>query len=170
MSQSAISTAPAYPQKFTLYYHNPDNEDWSEESYIKIGTPSTFEEMFGMMAEIGSKRFLEGMYFWMLDPYPPMWENKMNKRGGSYSLKIPQEQAQDCFERYMTGAVLKQVAINPENTIVGVSISPKKGFNIIKIWNLNSLAHKKETDIRILAPYIVYSDIMYKPHVDQKMS
>jgi len=67
-----------YNQKWTLYHHDPDNEDWSEESYKKIGNPASFEEMFGMMKEIGSKKFLEGMYFWMLDPYPPMWENKMN--------------------------------------------------------------------------------------------
>jgi hypothetical protein len=37
-----------YNQKWTLYHHDPDNEDWSEESYKKIGTPVSFEEMFGI--------------------------------------------------------------------------------------------------------------------------
>lgn len=159
-----------YRQSYSLYYHDPDNEDWSEESYKKIGTPKTFDEMFAMMHEIGAKRFLEGMYFWMLDPYPPMWEHRLNKRGGSYSIKIHQENALDCFEQYMAAAVLKLIALNSENTIVGITISPKKGFNIIKLWNLQSLSYKKETDIRIFSPNLTYTDIIYKPHVDQKMS
>ena len=160
----------SYNQQWTLYYHDPDNEDWSEESYKKIGTPANFEEMFGMLKEIGSKRFLEGMYFWMADPYPPMWENKMNKRGGSYSIKIHQDHGLECFERYMAASVLNLIALDTENQIVGVSISPKKGFNIIKLWNLQSLTFKKETDIRVLMPNLTYADIIYKPHVDQKMS
>jgi hypothetical protein len=163
-------TMPAYTQSWSLYYHDPDNEDWSEESYKKLGSPKTFEEMFGMMQEIGAKKFLEGMYFWMQDPYPPMWENKMNKRGGSYSIKIHQEHALECFERYMTASVMRLVALDPKNEMVGVTISPKKGFNIIKLWNLQSLVFKKETDIRILVPNLTNVDIIYKPHVDQKMS
>jgi len=126
--------------------------------------------MFGMMKEIGAKRFLEGMYFWMMDPYPPMWEHRMNKRGGSYCIKIPQEQALECFERYMTAAAMQLVSFDIDNMIVGVTISPKKGFNIIKLWNLQSLTYKKETDIRVLSPSLTYQDIIYKPHVDQKMS
>jgi hypothetical protein len=158
------------PLKWTLYHHDPDNEDWSEESYKKIGTPANFEEMFAMMKEIGSARFLEGMYFWMKDPYPPMWENKMNKRGGSYSIKIHQDHALECFERYMTAAIMNLIALDAENTIVGVSISPKKGFNIIKLWNLHSLTYKAETDVRVLVSQITHVDIIYRPHVDQKMS
>ena len=70
----------------------------------------------------------------------------------------------------MAASVLNLIALDTENQIVGVSISPKKGFNIIKLWNLQSLVFKKETDVRVLLPSLTYADIIYKPHVDQKMS
>jgi hypothetical protein len=61
------------------------------------------------------------------------------------------------------------MTLNGENQINGISISPKKGFNILKIWNIDSTRFKDPADIHILSKEIKPDDIMYTPFVQKKM-
>jgi hypothetical protein len=99
----------------------------------------------------------------------PLWENKVNIRGGSYCLKITRKNAIEVFQRYLAAAALGQGAVDPANEIVGVTISPKKGFCIIKIWNLNCKAFGKPTDLPLLHEEVKHEEILYRPHTEQRM-
>ena len=57
----------------------------------------------------------------------------------------------------------------PANEIVGVTISPKKGFCIIKLWNLNANAHSDPADVELLHEEVTTDGILYRPHTDQRM-
>ena len=115
----------------------------------------------------------------MRDPTPPLWENYQNIRGGSYSLRGGQEDGTEYFKTYLVGSMLGLVATNAEDTIVGLSISPKimngpngtnrVGFYVIKIWNKDSDKFKDPAGIHLLHSKLVPSDILYTPHVDKKM-
>jgi hypothetical protein len=61
------------------------------------------------------------------------------------------------------------VSRDERNAIVGITISPKKGFHIIKIWNVDSRAYHTAADINVFGDGMIVSDIIYRPHVDQKM-
>jgi hypothetical protein len=109
------------------------------------------------------------MWFFMRDPHPPLWENHMNIRGGSYCIKFSQNLSYELYQRYIAAGTLDMVSKRPvENRIVGISISPKKGFHIIKIWNQNGDCGDMK-DLVLLDESLNVKDILYRPNVNQRM-
>ena len=99
----------------------------------------------------------------------PLWENRANIRGGSYCLKVTRRNAEEVYRRYLAAAAAGLASTNPENPIVGVTMSPKKGFSIIKLWNANAKAFNSQGDVALLHEEIKLEEIIYRPHTDQKM-
>lgn len=167
---AAASSIVSFPSgSWTLYFHDPEDTKWSPESYIRIGTFSDFQSLWSTLKHISSERFLAGMYFLMRDPYLPLYEHRSNIHGGTYCIKIPEAAASETFQRYAAAAILKIVTREEKNAIVGVSISPKKGFHILKLWNLTCRLYNKPSDIQIYGDGMKLPDILYRPHTDQKM-
>ncbi len=168
MTDSAsLSSFPS--GSWTLYFHDPEDTKWTPDSYKRIGTFSDFESMWGTLNKINSDRFLAGMFFLMKDPFLPLWEHRSNIHGGSYCIKIPEAHAYESFQRYAAAAILGLVSKEEKNNIVGVTISPKKGFHILKLWNLTSRLYNKPTDVAIYGDAMKPTDVLYRPHADQKM-
>jgi len=93
----------------------------------------------------------------------------MNIRGGSYCIKVSQNLSFDIFQRYIAAATTDEVSKRPaENRIVGISISPKKGFHIIKVWNKDG-NHGDIKDLALLDESIKASEVLYRPNVNQRM-
>lgn len=160
----------AFPSgSWTLYFHDPADTTWNPDSYKRIGTFSDFPSFWGAMKTIDSERFLAGMFFFMKDPFLPLWEHRSNIHGGSYCIKVSEASAFETFQRYAAGAILNIVSREEKNNIVGVTISPKKGFHIMKLWNLTSKLYNQPTDIGIYGEGLKSADVLYRPHVDQKM-
>jgi hypothetical protein len=159
-----FSTGP-----WTLYYHDTQDQSWTEESYKKVGTFTSFKILWATMDNIGAEKFNNGMWFFMLDPHLPLWENSLNIRGGSYCIKTSQNTSFEIYQRYIAAAALDLISNRPnDNKMVGVSISPKKGFHIIKIWNKNG-AIGDIRDLALLDDSIKAADILYRPNVNQRM-
>jgi len=160
----------AFPSgSWTLYFHDPADTDWKPDSYKRVGTFSNFDGFWGTIHKIGETRFRGGMFFLMRDPYLPLWEHRSNIHGGSYCIKVPEANAYETFQRYAAAAILGVVVSDEKNAIVGVTISPKKGFHILKIWNVTSKLYNKPSEIAVYGDNMKPSDILYRPHVDQKM-
>jgi len=167
---SSSASLPSFPSgSWTLHFHDPEDNTWSPDSFQKIGTFSNYSELWGTLKHIGDERFLSGMYFLMKDPYLPLWEHRTNIQGGTYCVKVPESKAIETFQRYIAAAILEIVATDVNNKIVGVTISPKKGFHIIKLWNLNSKLYKNPTEIKCYGDDMKIADVLYRPHVEQKM-
>ena len=162
------------PDKFptgswTLYYHDPQDQNWTAESYKKVGCFTSFKILWATIETIGAEKFNNGMWFFMSDPHPPLWENSMNIRGGSYCIKTSANTSFEIYQRYIAAAAVDMVSNRPkENKIVGISISPKKGFHIIKIWNTNG-AIGDIRDLALLDESIKVAEIIYRPNVNQRM-
>ena len=167
-ASSSEVVGTAFPSgAWTLYFHAPDDTTWTPASYHKLGTFRTFEALWGTMNRISADHFLAGMFFLMRDPFPPMWENRSNIHGGTYCLKVTTA-AHETFQRYAAASILDCASSDERNTIVGVSISPKKGFHILKVWNANSKSFHAPTELALYGEGIRHADILYRPHVDQK--
>jgi hypothetical protein len=165
-----MASSDSFPSgSWTLYFHDPEDSSWTADSYKSIGSFKTFPELWSTIARIGEAKLLTGMYFLMRDPYPPLWENRVNIRGGSYCIKVPEKSTAETFSRYMAAGILSMVSTDQANQIIGVSISPKKGFHILKLWNVESKKYHKPTEINIYGDGMIPSDVIYRPHVDQKM-
>lgn len=170
MSVDISGVSVAFPSgSWTLYFHDPADTDWRPESYKRIGTFHDFPAFWGALNTINNSRFLNGMYFLMRDPYLPLWEHRSNIHGGSYCIKVPEAQAAETFQRYAAAAILRLVTAQEKNEIVGVTISPKKGFHILKLWNVTSKMFHEPTDISVYGEGMKAADVLYRPHVDQKM-
>lgn len=154
---------------WTLYFHEPEDKTWTPESYKRIQSVSSWEELGTVLHEMGPSRILNGMMFCMLGDISPLWENKSNIRGGSYCLKVSRRVSTEIYQLYLAAAACGVVASDPSNAIVGVTMSPKKGFCIIKLWNANAKAFNKSSDITILHSDVKVDEILYRPHTDQKM-
>jgi hypothetical protein len=87
-----------------------------------------------VLEEVGLARFKNGLPFFMRGDTLPLWENYQNIKGGSYSLCVGATDSIDIFHRYTLGCMLGS-ATEKEDSIQGITISPKKGFHVIKLWN-----------------------------------
>jgi len=163
--------------EWTLYFHSLREKRWTLDTFQKIATVSTIGQVLSVFKELGDK-MKTGMFFWMRDPLPPLWENYHNIRGGSYSVRGGQDTGLEIYKKYVLGTMLNMAAVNPADSFVGISISPKVlgvgpaqriGFYVIKVWNKDAEAFNKNTGIQCLDKSISHSDILYTPHVEKKM-
>ena len=149
--------------KWTLWFHNPETDDWSIKSYIKIYTFNTIEQFWALFNKIPVLHLSTGMYFLMKDEVQPLWEDKHNINGGCWSYKVAKKEASQGYLDLLVAMISENVCIDNPEIITGASISPKKGFCIIKIWNNNN----KFCDPKLLSSKINQIDInqtIYKPY------
>ncbi|NBV77136.1 hypothetical protein EBR66_03175 [bacterium] len=175
---SADFDSPLPSGTWTLYFHAPREKRWTLDTFQPIVKVTCIRDILTVFNELGDK-LKRGMFFFMRDPIPPLWENYQNIRGGSYSLRGGPEEGVEYYKSYTLGAMLNLVTIVEKDQIVGVSISPKiingpngtqrVGFYVIKVWNKDSETYNVPSGIHLLHPKLVASDVLYTPHVDKKM-
>jgi len=162
---------------WTLYYHPSREKRWTLDSFEKISTVRSVREVLSIYKELGDK-LKAGMFFWMRGDIPPLWENFQNIRGGSYSIRGAGDNGIKVFKIYTLACMMNKAVSNTEDTINGISISPKLqgfgnnqqvGYFIIKIWNKDCETFHSKVNLNCLEDIITYDDVMYTPHVEKKM-
>ena len=156
-----------------LWYHNPSDMDWSMKSY-KLVFPMTIHYLEELIILFNSwdlclPRTAEGMFFLMRCPTAdttifPRWEDENNKNGGYWSFKITKDMSDEVWKKMCFLTVNESICLNWD-TINGISISPKKNFCIVKIWNRSS----SERDVKTLSDEIKFLNIdecLYSSHND----
>jgi len=148
---------------WTLWYHSPENDDWKFKSYKKIYEFDTIEKYWKLIDEIPPLHFSSGMFFLMKNDIPPLWEDQYNINGGHWSYKVFKKNASECFIEAMTATIAEQIC-KEKSIITGISISPKKGFCIIKVWN-NDSDYQDPTILYENMKGFVAGDTIYKSHM-----
>jgi hypothetical protein len=165
---SDSSALPPFPsESWTFYFHDPEEKSWNPSTLKVLGVVRSWTDLWSSLKTIDDDHFQTGMYFFMKDPYPPLWEAASNNKGGSYQIKVFETESRETYERYCAAAILKQVSTNPENLIKGISISLKKRHHIIKLWNHNAKAFNKPTDIHLLGDKMILPDVVYYPAIEK---
>ena len=158
-----------------LYYHNPVDTKWTPESYEKLSTVRTWNDFFAIIKTLTDISIQQGMFFWMREGVPPLYENHSNIKGGCYSLRVSRQRTMHYFMTYTIACLLGKVVTSPDNIIQGISISPKRiveknqSFNVIKIWNKDSIKYNKSEHLVRLDNIQQCSEIIYTPHVQKKL-
>ena len=159
--------------KWVVWYHNPSDKSWNKDSYNDILELHSLEDYLVLKNSWDKCLPLvsEGMFFLMrkLDSGKviyPQWEDVNNKDGGYWSFKIDKDEAQNVWFKLCSFTVGECICCNTMESLQvnGISISPKKNFCIIKIWNNN---YKKE-DIKLLSEKLSFLDmeqVKYSSHV-----
>lgn len=154
---------------WTLYFHSPEESKWTLNTFISLGSMKTWRDFWTMMDVLGSESFAEGMFFVMRDPIPPLWENHQNIRGGYYSFRCQKRDATESYVNYMIAAMMGLLTKNATNQINGLSISPKRGFNIVKVWNQLSVQYHTPSDLLYDVGSVVENDVIYTPFVQKRL-
>ena len=72
---------------WSLYFHDPNDTDWSIASYVKISDISSIEK-FCIIFKHFKDYWNKGMFFIMRDYISPRWEDEHNLKGGCFSIKV----------------------------------------------------------------------------------
>ena len=160
---------PKLHNNWTLWFHDPNDSNWGIDSYKKIVSVNTIEDYWGLYNKLDMQLIKNGMFFFMRENIQPIWEDEDNKLGGCWSFKVSKKDVYSAWNELSMSLLGEYVTkdVNNSLTINGISISPKKNFCIIKIWNNTT----KKTNSSILSrriPHLYVCDSIYKSHKDKK--
>lgn len=162
-------TSPLPSGGWTLYLHPARETRWHMDTFKKIGTARTFQELLTLFQSLTSLEWARGKFFFTPESIPPLMENAKNIRGGSYSLRATREIASSVYHRYVLAAVLQAATSVSEDKIHCVRITPRRDFNIIQIWNRDCEKYGKPEGLRLVDERIPEGEVKYVPHVEKKI-
>ena len=170
-SPSKFALDTAIPTgSWTLYFHSPEETKWTLNTFISLGSMKTWRDYWTVIHALKVDTLADGMFFMMRDPSPPLWESHQNIRGGCYSIRCQKKDAPDAYMNLSIACMMDAMANDSENRINGITISPKRGFNIIKVWNTDVQKFNTPADINPhVANMVRESEIIYTPFVQKKM-
>lgn len=139
-------------EKWVLWAHLPHDTDWSMNSYISVMTVTYVEELITLIHTLPESLLSSCMFFLMKENINPVWEDPSNKQGGCFSYKINQSMT-ECWRNATYSMVGKTMSKEKgfQESITGISISPKKNFCILKVW-MTSCMFQDASKITILKP------------------
>jgi hypothetical protein len=149
----------SHTNTWTLYAHLPYDTDWSITSYKKIQTITTINELINLYSKLPDEIIKNCMLFLMKNNIKPMWEDINNKQGGSFSFRIDNNKIIDKW-RLISYLFISDTII-PKTPVNGITISPKKNFNILKIW----VANCKNKDTRTIHSLVNIPGCIFKKHI-----
>tara|TARA_B110000908_G_C9949427_1_gene311869 strand:+ start:111 stop:590 length:480 start_codon:yes stop_codon:yes gene_type:complete len=147
--------------KWVLWYHSLKNKSWDNKSYIKVIEIKSLYD-YKLLEEIMRINHLQnGMFFLMKNDIFPTWEDPKNRMGGCISFKYDNNILNEWLKILLVCITDDLSEYN--NEINGLSISPKKEFNIFKVWIKDD-----KKDYRILIkeyePFMKLDKCIYKKH------
>lgn len=119
---------------WTIYAHLPNIVDWSLASYKKIMTIHYVEDLLELYRHLSTNIIQSCMLFIMKDDIGPLWEDKQNINGGSFSYKLSNKMVESIWKELSFLLIGETLIKNNPEQVNGITISPKKHFCIIKIW------------------------------------
>lgn len=151
---------------WTLYFHDPANTDWNLKSYVNVITFSSVSE-YASVAKAINEKVNRGMFFMMREHVFPCYDDKANINGGCFTIKVSNADAGE-FWNEMCVRSLSESLFGPstQNELVnGISISPKRGFCIFKVW-MAACPEEEIDPARLKLPKGVVGDVMFKLWLD----
>lgn len=151
-----------YPlnSEWNLWYHSIKDTRWTKESYKQIYTLKNLYD-YKIMEELFQKNYLQNcMLFLMRNDIYPLWEDPENIEGCCVSFKIPSKDLVKTWNTSILKIICEEIHKDKDNfnELNGVSISPKKEFNILKLWVRSNI--KKYTTL--------FQE--FEPHIHEKNS
>ena len=153
--------------KWVIWYHD-NGPDWTLNGFKKLYEIQTIEDFWEIYSKLNNYIILKGMFFLMKHNVEPRWETENNIDGGCWSYKIHKKETFISW-LYLSISLCSEIIVNDHinmDTINGISISPKKNFSIIKIWN-NDYKMKENTILINKINNLNLDVCLYKAHKDR---
>ena len=147
--------------KWVLWYHSLKNKSWDNNSYVKVIEIKSLLDYQLLKDVMRINHLQNGMFFLMKGDIFPTWEDPKNRMGGCISFKYDNNILNEWLKILLLCITENLSEYNKE--INGLSISPKKEFNILKIW-IKDDSKDYKTLIKQYEPFIKLDKCMYKKH------
>lgn len=125
--------------KYTLWFHSPSDTNFELSSFKKVCEITSLEEFNAINAALldNDVSLTNDLYYLMKDDIMPVWHNKEHIEGGCISWKINSTDSIKCWKNLLFLFMSGEFKELDKYGITGISINPKKGCNILKIWFRN---------------------------------
>jgi len=149
--------------KWVLWFHSLKNPNWNNKSYIKVIEIKSLLD-YKLLEDVMRINHLQnGMFFLMKNDIFPTWEDPKNRMGGCISFKYDNNILKE-FLKLILLCITENLSTKENiNEINGLSIAPKKEFNIVKIWTKNYDKNNNEI-VKEFEPFVKYDKCIYKKH------
>ena len=151
--------------KWILWYHSITDNSWAKSSYKELSKVENFFDYQHIKEIFKQDHYQNGMFFCMKGNIAPLWEDPENRDGGCLSFKASSINIMNDWNDILFKCINESILLDKNNSINGISFSPKKEFNIIKIW------FKDNNYDKVYKPLFeefnnsfVLSNAMYKKH------
>lgn len=151
---------------WTVYFHDPADTRWTLESYRRLFDVSSTDD-FWRMHHASAPLVPLGMFFIMREDVFPCWDDAKNIQGGSMSIKVANSDVRSIWETLTMRVMGETLTKRPEDSssINGISISPKRGFCIIKFWTKDHRFADKPRD-HLEIPRSYGGEIIYRKNIE----
>ena len=123
--------------KWTYYYHLPNDKTWDLASYkIIMSSIDSLDKLIAINENVTDNIIKNCMLFVMRDRITPMWEDSCNRNGGCFSYKVPNKVVVQVWRDLTYLMCGNALTVDPKHMeyVNGITISPKRGFCIVKVW------------------------------------
>ena len=148
--------------KWTLWYHSINDNNWNIESYKKLLILQNLFDYKMIYDNFQKNYYTNGMFFLMKENIYPIWESPDNRLGGYISFKINSDNILNKWNDIIKYCICNELLIDNNDIINGISISPKKEFNIIKIWLNKDIENYKD----LLNKNLDNKNILYRKYIN----
>lgn len=156
--------------KYTLWFHNANNNNWSIDSYKQILTFTNINEIIKFNNEISKYNQLitNGMFFIMKKDIKPMWEDSQNINGGCISWKINKVDVLDNWVNFVELLFTNELDVFDNYKLNGISVSPKRNNSILKIWLGKNISDEQLEILCNLSENCIFKNTskLFKKHQD----
>ena len=133
-----IPVVPALNTPWLFYRHELKDRDWTAGSYKSLGQADTVPAFWGLI-DNPAHQVDKNFYFLMRAGHAPLWEAPENIDGGSLAFNLHRGNWQ-AFWLLAAQLLVGETICPASEEVVGLSISPKSGVIIIKLWIRNMQA------------------------------
>ena len=148
-----------------LWNHKLNDNNWKNNSYKNIFEINNLYDYKFLENIITLQNLQNTMFFLMRKDIFPTWEDPDNRDGCCASFKVPLKDIKNIWIQLVIDIISENIHIdkNKYDIINGISIAPKKEFNIIKIWFKTDIKNIKES-IQLYDHYINVDNCRLKKH------
>ena len=150
---------------WSLWYHSVTDKSWTKSSYKELYSISNLYELKTIHDVILKHHLQNGMFFMMRDDVFPTWEDPDNREGCCISFKVGSDVLKEQWTMIVNQVLGEDILQDKEQTIEinGISVAPKKEFNIIKLWLRNNYTEYPEI-LKEYEPYFTKDKALIKKH------
>lgn len=150
--------------EWVLWFHSINDSKWDKGSYKELFQLKDLCDVYVVIDVFKQNHYQNGMFFLMKEGIFPNWEDPSNRLGGCLSFKISSSNVINEWNNLYLNCILENLLSENNDKINGISISPKKEFNILKLWFSETIDYKKEF-VEKENTEITLSNSIYKKHI-----